>query len=135
MFQSELFGVAQSLVETSTKFYHGTKSKIPQQFKTSEYINIDPTKPSAMVIELSPLIRTHLSKVGMNFMDFALTLFQRIVHLAKVYFQCDVIIDRYFEHSLKEKLHCKRGVISQYVSEDDTEVSSDFKDNFDEQCK
>ena len=127
--------MAQSLVETSTKFFHGTKSKISQQFNTSEYINIDTTKPSAMVIELSPVISTHSLKVGMTFVDFALTLFQRIVHLAKVYFQCDVIIDRYFEHSLKEKLHCKRGVISQYISEDDTEVFSDFRDNFDEQCK
>ena len=88
-----------------------------------------------MVIELSPLIRTHSLKVGMTFVDFALTLFQGIVHLAKVYFQCDVIIDQYFEHSLKEKLHYKKGGISQYVSEDDTKVSSDFKDNFDEQCK
>ena len=54
VFQSELFGVAPSLAETSTKLYHGTKSKISQQFDTSEYINIDPAKPSAVVIELSP---------------------------------------------------------------------------------
>ena len=50
VFQSELFGVVQSLVEASTKLYHGTKSKISQQFDTSEYVNIDPTKPSAVVI-------------------------------------------------------------------------------------
>ena len=130
VFQSELFGVAQSLTETSTKLYHGIKSTISQQFDTSEYINIDPTKPSAVVIELSPLIRTHSLKVEMTFVDFALSLFQRIVHLAKGYFRCDVIIDRYFEHSLKENLHCKRGVGSRNVFEDDTEVHFEFKDNF-----
>ena len=40
VFQTELFGVAQSLTQTNTKLYHGTKSKIVEQFEKSEY-NID----------------------------------------------------------------------------------------------
>ena len=92
--------------------------------------NID--QPSALVIELSPLIRTQALKVGMTFQDSALSLFQRIVVLAKAkgYLRCDVVIDRYFEHSLKENLRCKRGVGSRYVFKNDIEIPSDFKDNF-----
>ena len=41
-----------------------------------------------------------------------------------------MIIDRYFEQSLKENLRCKRGLGSQYVFEDDTKVPSHFKENF-----
>ena len=87
-------------------------------------------RPSALVIELSPLIRTQALKVGMTFQNSALSLFQRVVALAKGYLRCDVFIDRYFEHSLKENLRCKRGDGSRYVFENETEIPSDFKDNF-----
>ena len=52
--------------------------------------------------------------------------------LAKGYFRCDVVIavNDYFEHSLKESLRSKRGIGSRFVFEDDTELPSDFKDNF-----
>ena len=79
---------------------------------------------------MSPLIRTHGLKVGLTFLDLAGGLFQRIQQLANGYFRCDVIIDRYFERSLKENLRCKWGVGSRFVFEDDTVVPSDFKDNY-----
>ena len=68
----------------------------------------------------------------MTFEQFALSIFQKIMDLAKGYFRCDVVIavNDYFEHSLKESLRSKRGIGSRFVFEDDTELPSDFKDNF-----
>ena len=130
VFDSELFRVAQSLARTSNNIYYGTKSVLADKFESSEYISVNPVDPSALVIELSPLIRTHSVKVGMTFSEFAQSLFQRILSLARGYYRCDVIADRYFGQSLKENLRSKRGIGSRFVFKSSTLVPSDIRENF-----
>ena len=65
LFATELFGVSQSLAKSTNSLYHGTKSVLSDKFESSEHISVDQVS-SAVVIELSPLIRTQTFKVGMH---------------------------------------------------------------------
>ena len=128
LFGTELFSVSQSLAKSEKSLYHGTKSVLSDKFEKSEYIGVQ--IPAAIVIELSPLIRTQAIKADMKFIDFASSIYLRLKKLAKGYFRCDVIADRYFEQSLKENLRICRGSGTRSRFEDDTSIPSDFKENF-----
>ena len=128
LFETELFGVSQSLAKSETSLYHGTKSVLSDRFGQSEYTPVQ--TPAAIVIELSPLIRTQAIKADMKFIEFASSIYTRLKNLSKGSVRCDVIVDRYFEHSLKENLRICRGSGSRFRFEDQTLIPSDFKENF-----
>ena len=52
--------MSQSLAKSETSLYHGTKSVLSDRFGQSEYTPVQ--TPAAIVIELSPLIRTQAIK-------------------------------------------------------------------------
>ena len=108
LFETELFGVSQSLAKSEKSLYHGTKSVLSDKFEKSEYVAVQ--IPAAIVIELSPLTRTQAIKANMTFIDLASSIYLRLKNLVKGYVKGnDVIADRYFEQSLKEKLGTSRG--------------------------
>ena len=50
----------------------------------------------------------------MRFIEFASSIYTRLKTLSKGSVRCDVIVDRYFEHSLKENLWIYRGSGSRF---------------------
>ena len=101
VFESELYGVAQSLAQTTRKLYHGNKAVILEKCESCKFVEVAPLQASAVVIELSPLLRTQNFNSDMTFKDLAKALYDRIMVLAKGYQRCDVVADRYFQQSLK----------------------------------
>ena len=59
LFESEIFGIAQSIYSTSLYFYSGTKSDITKIFATSSPRVASPK--SGIAIELSPIIKSKQS--------------------------------------------------------------------------
>ena len=100
VFESELYGVAQSLAQTARNLCHGNKAVILEKFESCKFVEVDPLQASAIIIELSPLLRTQNFNSGMTFKDLANALYDRVMVLAKGYQRCDVVADRYFQQSL-----------------------------------
>ena len=100
LFKRELFGVSKSLAETSTTFYHGNKADILKRFISIDQHNI--RKPSAAVIDLSPIVKgidvTHCR----TFYDFAQVVYSKVIYHFSTNKRIDLIVDRYFRNSLKE---------------------------------
>ena len=129
LFETELFGVAQCLAETSSKLYHGTKSEIMKKFSAlSCELNFD--NSSALVAELSPMVRSHNTSNCHTFRDIAFTLHSRISKLASGFKRIDIVADRYFENSLKENMRESRGSGSLFIFSDDTKIPTNFQDDF-----
>ena len=130
VFESELYGVAQSLAQTTRKLYHGNKAVILEKFESCKFVEVAPLQASAVVIELSPLLRTQNFNSGMTFKDLAKALYDRIMVLAKGYQRCDVVADRYFQQSLKGGLRDDRGSGTRIIFDENTVVPNDLCANF-----
>ena len=117
--------------------YHGAKSEITKRFNsaTSVVLPLDGECKSAIVIEMSPLIRakafaTHTSKLA-DFSEFALLIYYEVMKHASNYDRIDLVFDRYFEKSLKEGTRTGRGEGSHYLFEgDSTEIPFKMADSF-----
>ena len=96
LFETELFGVAQSFVETNTSLYHRNKSEILKKIPSFNEYTI--SNLSAAVINLSPVVKgidvTHCKT------------FKKVFYHFKDHKRIDLIVDRYFKDSLKENLRC-----------------------------
>ena len=126
LFSTEIFGVAQSLSINDTTPYQGSKSTLLKRFSTCEI----PTKDSssAIIVELSPLLRT--SVAASTFGEFSTKLMGTINRLSIGYDRVDIICDRYFEDSLKNQTREGRGSGEVMEFDKNTKFPSDFKDNF-----
>ena len=86
-----MLGVPQSLAKTSVELYHSKKSDILSVFTRCDMLLKGP--PAAIIIELSPLVKTHdLTNCG-TFLDLALALYSRISKIAARCIQIDVVTD------------------------------------------
>ena len=65
LFEGEIFGVAQSLAEDKTSFYHGTKLEIKKRLPKCLPPVID-MQTSAIIIELSPVVFRQAGKPAAN---------------------------------------------------------------------
>lgn len=126
LFSTEIFGTAQSLSINDTTPYQGTKSTLLNRFDTCEIPMIGSS--SAIIIELSPLLRSSLD--ASTFGNFAEKLLGNIIRLAILYDRIDVICDRYFEDSLKNQTRDGRGSGDRIQFDRNTKFPSDFKENF-----
>ena len=105
IFGNERLNVPQSLGKSYNTMYHGSKYELTKEF--SKYsINkvIKNAEKSAIIIEMSPLIRAKCSqKADMScFSDLANILSYKIMRLGFDYSRIDIVFDRYFDDSLKE---------------------------------
>ena len=126
LFSGEIFGTAQSLAINETTPYQGTKSTLLNRFGTCEIPTIGSS--SAIVIELSPLLRNSLNVS--TFGNFGEKLLGVVLRLAFGYDRIDIICDRYFEDSLKNQTRDGRGSGEMIEFDRNTKFPSDFKENF-----
>ena len=87
---------------------------------------------TAIIIELSPLVQTHDLTNCRTFLDLALALYSRVSKIAAGCIRNDVITDRYFNNSLKERTRedCgNKGTTFGDINDHD-EIPSDFQKDF-----
>ena len=119
VFEGEVMNIPQSLTPDGVSLYHGTKSDITKRF-TSEESLMEHDGKSALVIEMSPVIRAKSISLGIEcFSDFAVIIYNHIMKLSHGYDRVDLVFDRYFEDSLKEGTRNERGTGSMFVFESD----------------
>ena len=102
---NEILNVPQTLVKSYTTMYYDSKSELTKQFSKYSIHEIPKNaEKSAVIIEMSPLIRAKCSqKAGMTcFSDLAIVLYYKIIILGFDYNRIDIVFDRYFGNSLKE---------------------------------
>ena len=81
LFNSEIFGISQCLSTDAKSLYHGNRADILKQF---EMVNRPVlTSPSAIIIELSTVIRFNAKANIRPFNEFAIHLYNYIMQLAK----------------------------------------------------
>ena len=106
---TEFFGIGQSLASNQFSLYHATKSPIiASLIQTSDTRKIQPDT-SGYMIELSMLLRKKQPSWVQTFADFFKFLYNEILDISSLFNRCDVITDRYFEGSLKERTREDRG--------------------------
>ena len=138
LFEHEINNIPQSLWKDDKK---GSKAEITKRFNspctlsTSVMLPQDQEGKSAIVVEMSPLIRakafaTHTGSLT-NFGEFAVLVYYEVMKHACNYDRIDLVFDRYFEKSLKEGTRSGRGEGSQYLFEgDSTEIPYKMADSF-----
>ena len=78
MFQQELFGTAQSIVEDVCSLYHGTKSDILKRLDNIAEPSLSGSSSNVILFELSAFIRVKTNSNCKNFNEFALLLYHNI---------------------------------------------------------
>ena len=102
MFQSEIFGIAQSISTDSRSLYHGNKSDILKRFEKETQLPIH-ERNAALIIDLSAIVQIMAQRKCTTFKEFSKKVYRYIMNLAtesKVE-RIDIVADRYFEDSLK----------------------------------
>ena len=94
LFETELFGVAQSFVETNTSLCHRNKSEILKKIPSFNEYTI--SNLSTAVINLSPFVK------GIDVRHC--NTFKKVFYHLKDHKRIDLIVDRYFKDSIKENL-------------------------------
>ena len=147
LFQNEINNIPHSICVRGKKqleLYHGSKSDITKRFTTSAAPTFDPESMSAIVIEMSPLIKAKAYATQANgittFGEFSLLLYYEVMKLGANYQRIDCVFDRYFEKSLKESTWSGRGEGSQYPFERDSttilfQMAESFLSNSDNRDK
>ena len=131
MFQQELFGTAQSIVEDVCSLYHGTKSDILKRLENIPEPSISGSSNNAILFELSAFIRVKTYSNCKNFNEFALLLYYHFSKPSEGGNPCEIISDRYFDGSLEEGTRKKRGEeASRLVFNGETLISKDFSEHF-----
>ena len=100
--RTEIFEIPQSLSANQYSLYHGTKSYVTSQFRTISKPSFNLTK-SGIVIELSILLGKKRVFQVKSFEDYARFLYHVILKSAEPYSRFDIVTDRYFSESLKER--------------------------------
>ena len=113
MFKSQIYGVAQSIAETTTKLYHSKKSEMLDRVKKWNVSNLSScNEKAAIVLKLSAIIQINASVAVKTFFDFAkLNIYNHIMNLAREFQRCDIVCDRYLNDSIKEAIRKDRCVV------------------------
>ena len=102
VFGNETLNDPQSLGKRYNTMYHGSKSELRKRFFKYSINKIPKNaEKSAIIIEMSPLIRANCSqKAGMTcFSDLAIVLYYEIMRFD--YNKIDIVFDRYLDDCLK----------------------------------
>ena len=128
VFNSDIFGIAQSLSVDSKNLYHGRKSELLSRFETCSNQRPISSDNSGIVIDLSVVIQAKATKHYDTFLDFAQMLYS---YISKGFKRCDIVCNRYFAGRLKEGIRDERGSKgSNFMFNKDTKFPTDFADNF-----
>ena len=136
LFEQEINNIPQSLCvdgKNGIELSHGSKSEITKRFHSPKSIVL-PYK-SSIVIEMLPLIKakasaTHTGSLA-NFREFSLLVYYKVMKYGTNYDRIDLVFDRYFEKSHKERTRSPRGEGSQYLFEgDSTKIPFKMADSF-----
>ena len=100
--KTELFGIAQSLAETSTSLNHRNKSEILR--KSPSFNEYTISNSSAAVVDLSPIVKEMDVTRGETFEKFADVLYKKVFSHFKGCKRIYLIVNRYFKDGLKENL-------------------------------
>ena len=100
LFESEIFGIAQSISSQKLQLYNGTKSEITRRFTTTS---------TQVCTSKSGIVKSKQAVSCQTFDNFAEIVYRHINFLSQGYERCDVVADRYFTGSLKEGTRSKRG--------------------------
>ena len=112
LFESELFGIAQSISEPPTTLYHSRKSQLLQRFeKATTLPHLSQNTSSAMIIELSAIIHLKGASDADTFHDFAVIIYYYIMGLSKGFTRIDIVGDQYIGHSVKEQIRKDRELV------------------------
>ena len=107
LFENEFCWIAQSISTSSLSVYHGKKSELIKNFKTSKQI---PGSKRSIVVELSAVVQAKKYMSCTTFDHFASLIYNYIVNvLCQNYERCDIVADQYLTSSLKEGTRSKRG--------------------------
>ena len=90
-FQTEVFGISQSLAKDQFSLYHGTKSAKLTNFNKCQKPSVCSEK-SGIVIELSPLFPMKLYTWVKTFDDFAKFIYNEIMDLAETFDRCQPLL-------------------------------------------
>ena len=105
----EVFAIAQSLASDQFSVYHGAKSSIiASLIQTTDTRKIQLHRSGCM-IELSMLLQKEQPSWVQTIAEFFKFLFNVIMDISSLFNRYDVIMDRYFEGSLKEETREDRG--------------------------
>ena len=119
LFESELFGIAESISETPTTLYHSRKSQLLQRFeKATTLPHLSQNTSSAIIKELSAIIHLKGASDADTFHDFAVIIYYYIMGLSKGLIRIDIVGDQYFDHSVKEQIRKDRGTGTRKSFED-----------------
>ena len=130
MFQQELFGTAQSIVEDVCSLYHGTKSDILKRLDNIPEPSISGSSNNAILFELSAFIRVKTYSNCKNLMNLLL-LYHHFSKPSEGGNRCEIISDRYFDGSLEEGTRKKRGEeASRLIFNGETLIPKDFSEHF-----
>ena len=135
-FQSEIFGIAQSISTDSRSLYHGNKSDILKRFEKETQLPIH-ERNAALIIDLSVIVQIMAQQKCTTFKEFSRKIYRYIMNLAtesKVE-RIDIVADRYFEDSLKGATRRERGSGCRFMFDDDTKFPDDFYSNFSKNSK
>ena len=130
---TEVFGICQSLAQDQYSLYHGTKSNVISCLvHTYEEVHVPSDAMSGCVIELSMLLRKNLPAWVHTFADYSKFLYDQIMDISSSFKRCDVVIDQYFDNSLKEGTRKGRGSDKGLVIkfDDMTHIPSNFLSKF-----
>ena len=86
LFSKELFGVAQSIAQTSKTLYHGQKSDILKKFPSHPSITL--SEKSGIIHDLSVLTKSQTIGKEKTFSDFANSIYERIMAKSKNFSRC-----------------------------------------------
>ena len=132
VFETELFGIAQSIAETEETLYHGPKHTFLDRLNQWESFALDDNSlsKSAIVIELSAMIQIYAAVPVDTFADFAKMLYEKIMKIYHRYKRGDVVCDRILADSVKTEIRESRGQSSRKVFIGDSSVSEKISFRF-----
>ena len=134
IFKYEIVDVAQSLASTSGTAYHGQNSYIMKRLPPfSQPYLTNKESNAAIIIEMSPVIPARCVSVTSDvdcFSNLAFAIFYHVQSLTSSFDIVDLVLDRCFEHSLKEDTSKDRGMGSRFVFTGNTKLSNKTTEDF-----
>ena len=129
--------IPQSLTSDGVSLYHGNKADIAKRLTTSVSLPEQYGK-SAIILEMSPsIICAKSCSSGVEcFSDFALIIYDHVMKLSQGCNCIDLILDRFFQDSLKIGTRSQRVSGSMFSFEgDDTLIPNNMEQSFTRESK
>ena len=130
-FQSEKFGVAQSISTDSRSLYHRSKSDILKRLEKETQPKTHGNN-SALVVDSSVIVKIIGQQIFRTFKEFATNVYKHMISLGLELKaeRIGIVAERYFQNSFKGGTRKDRLKKSRFDFNDETKFPNDFIDNF-----